>query len=86
MFVLYPRTLQSVIKRSFQKSWHGKFSWLKYSSITDVACCFPCQCFSEKEKNKGQIDTAFTLKGFKDWYKLYRHSVFIKSSIIFSTL
>lgn len=66
---LYPRTLQSNSQRSFQKSWYDKFSWLEYSTVTDAAYCFPCRCFAGNEKNKGQIDTAFTVKGFKGWYR-----------------
>ena len=62
---LYPRTLQSNSQRSFQKFWYDKFSWLEYSTVTDAAYCFPCRCFARNEKNKGQIDTAFTVKGFK---------------------
>lgn len=57
---LYLRTLQS----NSQRSWYDKFSWLEYSTVTDATYCFPCRCFAGNEKNKGQIDTAFTVKEF----------------------
>ncbi|XP_026821225.1 uncharacterized protein LOC113559674 [Rhopalosiphum maidis] len=65
---MYPRTQFGNRARSFQSSWYDDFSWLEYSVKLDRAFCFVCRMFNTAPVlNSGQVDFAFSQKGFKNW-------------------
>ncbi|XP_026819135.1 zinc finger MYM-type protein 1-like [Rhopalosiphum maidis] len=65
---MYPRTQFGNRARSFQSSWYDDFSWLEYSVKLDRAFCFVCRMFNTAPGlNAGQVDFAFSQKGFKNW-------------------
>jgi len=68
-YEIYPRTKQGNKNRAFQKIWYTQYSWLEYSPAIDSAFCFPCRSFMGNQLNSGQLDDAFTKKGFKGWYR-----------------
>lgn len=65
---IFPRTMFSGVKRSFQKSWYKQFTWLEYSPKEDLAFCFPCRMFSGSTGlNVGQSELTYSKIGFKNW-------------------
>jgi len=68
-YEIYPRTKQGNKNRAFQKIWYTQYTWLEYSPAIDSAFCFPCRSFMGNQLNSGQLDDAFTKKGFKGWYR-----------------
>lgn len=65
---IFPRTIFSGVKRSFQKSWYQQFIWLEYSPKYDLAFCFPCRMFSGSTGlNIGQSELVYSKIGFKNW-------------------
>lgn len=68
-YEIYPRTKQCNKNRAFQKIWYTQYTWLEYSPAIDSAFCFPCRSFMGNQLNSGQLDDAFTKKGFKGWHR-----------------
>lgn len=62
----FPRTNIGGKNRSFRENYYTQFKWIEYSPSKDAAFCFPCRLFKGNSINGGQIDLAFTSKGFKN--------------------
>ena len=56
-------------KRSFQQAWYKSYPWLQYDSSKDVCFCHTCvKALKEtKIQPNGNIELAFTSKGFYNW-------------------
>lgn len=64
----YPKILIGSKLRSFRSDWFRDFKWLEYSKRRDAAFCFCCRIFGlDSTGGKGQLDKAFTQKGFRSW-------------------
>ena len=42
----FPTTLFGSKRRSFNRSWYQKYSWLEYSTKKDAAFCYACRHFA----------------------------------------
>jgi len=65
--VSFPRKNIGGKNRSFHENYYTQFKWIEYSPSKDAAFCFPCRLFKGNSINGGQIDLAYTSKGFKNW-------------------
>ena len=56
-------------KRSFQQAWYKSYPWLQYNSPKGVCYCHTCVKALQETKIKpnGNIELAFTSKGFYNW-------------------
>ena len=70
--IQFPRRLfgkKNSKKRSFQQAWYKSYPWLQYDSFKDV--CFRHTCVKALKEIKiqpnGNIEFAFTSKGFYNW-------------------
>ena len=58
-----------MVKRSFQRQWFNRWSWLHYDEDRDLAFCFTC--VSAYRNNQLQsahcLDQGFISTGFSNW-------------------
>ncbi|KAL4575890.1 hypothetical protein LXL04_011977 [Taraxacum kok-saghyz] len=65
----YPASGPESHPRRFVSRWYSEFPWLEYSQSKDRAYCFYCYLFLEESNTRNGRD-AFTITGFKNWYKV----------------
>lgn len=59
----------SVVKRSFQRKWFERWSWLHYDEDRDLAFCFVCVVAYQKNllQSAHCFEQAFISTGFSNW-------------------
>ena len=59
----------SVVKRSFQRKWFERWSWLHYDEDRDLAFCFVCVAAYQKNllQSAHCLEQAFISTGFSNW-------------------
>jgi hypothetical protein len=62
---------QSNDKRSFQRLWFQKHSWLKYSLEKNKVYCFYCYLFKHDSMDDKFFHDAFIKIGFSQWKNAY---------------
>lgn len=67
LMTIYPRMQVGKQKRSFHAHYYKKYNWIEYSIAKDAVFCFSCRFFKSNYLNASQLDSAFTIKGFRNW-------------------
>ncbi len=59
----------SVVKRSFQRKWFDRWSWLHYDEDQDLAFCFTCIGAYQKNylQSAHSLEQTFISTGFYNW-------------------
>ena len=59
----------SVVKRSFQRNWFDRWSWLHYDEDRDLAFCFTCVVAYQKNllQSAHCLEQTFISTGFSNW-------------------
>ena len=59
----------SVVRRSFQRQWFDRWSWLHYSEDKDLAFCFTCivACTNDHLESDRCLERTFISTGFSNW-------------------
>jgi hypothetical protein len=72
-----------VTGRSFRSQWFKLFDWLEYCSEKNVAFCFPCRIFGNRETK----EIAFSMTGYSNWKKHWiRVRGFINTNLLCHTV